>query len=192
VIAALVLGTFALGSRALHLDGLADTADGLTAAYEPERALEIMRRGNTGPAGAAALALVLLVQTAALTAVLARPWGSLVAVVLMCLARSSLLITCVAGIPAARAGGLGATVAGVVPRAAGIALGTVAAAVGAGASVLGGRPWWQGVAAVVIAGVAVLGLILRCRKRFGGITGDVLGAGIEVAAAALLVVASAG
>ena len=192
VVAALVLGVFALGSRALHLDGLADTADGLTASYDTERALEIMRRGNTGPAGAVALVLVLLVQAAALTPVLARPWGPLVAVVLLCLARSSLLITCAAGIPAARVGGLGATVAGVVPRPAGAVLGGVAALIAAMALPLNGRPWWQGVVAVLVAGGAVLGLILRCRRRFGGITGDVLGAGIEVAAVALLVVASAG
>ena len=192
VIAGLVLGTFALGSRAVHLDGLADTADGLTASYDSERALEIMRRGNTGPAGAASLVLVLLVQASALTPVLARPWGPLVAVVLLCLARSSLLITCAVGIPAARHGGLGATVAGVVPRPVGGVLGGVAALIAAMVLPLNDRPWWQGVAAVLVAGGAVLGLILRCRNRFGGITGDVLGAGIEVAAVALLVVASAG
>ena len=192
VIAALVLATFALGSRALHLDGLADTADGLTASYESERALEIMRRGNTGPAGAAALVLVLLIQVAALGPVLARPWGPLVAVVLLCLARSSLLITCAAGIPAARAAGLGATVAGVIPRPVGAAVGALVAVIAAMMLPLNARPWWQGVAAVVLAGGAVLGLILRCRSRFGGITGDVLGAGVEVAALSLLVVASAG
>ena len=68
----LVLGCFALGSRALHLDGLADTADGLTASYDRERALEVMRRGNSGPAGAATLVLVLLLQAAALAVVVAR------------------------------------------------------------------------------------------------------------------------
>ncbi|SDO24354.1 cobalamin-5'-phosphate synthase [Nakamurella panacisegetis] len=192
VVAVLVLGTFALGSRALHLDGLADTADGLTGSYDAERALEIMRRGNTGPAGAAALVLVLVLQVAALTPILARPWGPLVAVVLLGLARSSLLVTCAAGIPAARPGGLGASVAGVIPRPAGVVLGAVAAAIAAVVLPLSGRPWWQGVTAVVVAGAAVLALVLRCRRRFGGITGDVVGAGIEVAAAALLAVAGAG
>ncbi len=192
VIAVLIIGTFALGSRGLHLDGLADTADGLTSSYDRERALEVMRRGNTGPVGAAALVLLLLLQVGALTSVVGRPWGVACGVVLLCLARSSLLISCLAGIPAARPGGLGATVAGVVPRPAALAGGVVVTAVAAGSLMSAGCPWWQGVTAVVIAGAAVTALVLRCRKRFGGMTGDVLGAGIEIAAAALLVAAAAG
>ncbi len=190
--AVLILGVFALGSRGLHLDGLADTADGLTASYDRDRALEVMRRGNTGPAGASTLVLVLLLQTAALVPVLARPWGPVVGVLLLVLARCSLLITCLAGTSAARPGGLGATVAGVVPRWAALIGGTIAAAVAAALLALSGQPWWQGVAAVALAGLVVTGLLLRCRSRFGGITGDVLGAGIELAAAALLVAAAAG
>ncbi len=190
--AVLVLAVFALGSRGLHLDGLADTADGLTASYDRARALAVMRRGDTGPAGAATLVLVLLLQVIALSAVLSRPWGVLVGPALLCLARSSLLLTCAAGVPAARAGGLGDTVAGVVPRLATAVGGLSAAAVAAGAMALSSRPWWQGPAAVAAAAVVVTALIARCRRRLGGITGDVLGAGIELAAAALLLGAAAG
>lgn len=192
VMAALIIGIFALGSRGLHLDGLADTADGLTASYDRERALEIMRRGNTGPAGAATLALTLLLQTASLAIVLARPWGLLMGIALLVLARCALLITCAAGVPAARPGGLGATIAGVVPRIAAVAGGVVAATIASLAMTLSGRPWWQGMLAIVLAAVVVIALIRRCSKRFGGITGDVLGAGIEIAATAMLVVAAAG
>ncbi len=192
ILAALVVGTFALGSRCLHLDGLADTADGLTASYDRERALEIMRRGNTGPAGAATLILVLLLQTYALAVVLARPWGLLVGVGLLVLARSSLLVTCAAGLPAARPGGLGAIVVGVVPRSVSLAGLLLTATVASAIGVLSGRPWWQGFLAAAVAAVAVVALSLRCRKRFGGITGDVLGAGIEVAATALLLGVAAG
>lgn len=192
VVAVLIVVVFALGSRGLHLDGLADTADGLTASYDRDRALEVMRRGNTGPAGASALVLTLLLQSIALATVLRSPWGLLTGIVLVCLARSSLLITCAAGIPAARQGGLGATVAGVVPRMLGAVGALVATAIAASVTALSGRPWWQGIAAVVLAAVVVWWLVLRCRRRFGGITGDVLGAGIEVAAAALLIASSAG
>jgi len=192
VISVLVLGGFALGSRGLHLDGLADTADGLAASYDRERALEIMRRGNTGPVGAATLVLVLMLQTSALAPVLARPQGVLTGVVLLCLARCSLLISCAAGVPAARPGGLGALVAGVVPRTVGGIGGVLAAAAASAAMVLSGLPWWRGAVCVLVAAAFVAALVWRCRKRFEGITGDVLGAGIEVAAAALLVAASAG
>jgi len=190
IVSVLLIGTFALGSRGLHLDGLADTADGLTASYNTKRALEIMRRGNTGPAGAAALVLVLALQITALAPILARPWGLPVAVVLLCLARSSLLITCAAGVSAAREAGLGVMVAGVVPRWLGAIGGLLAAAAAAVTSAGSGRPWWHGPLAVLAAAIVVFVLMMRCRKRFGGITGDVLGAGIEVAAAVLLVASS--
>ncbi len=192
ILAALVVGTFALGSRGLHLDGLADTADGLTASYDRERALEIMRRGNTGPAGAATLVLVLLLQTASLAVVLSRPWGLPAGVALLVLSRCSLLVTCAAGLAAARPGGLGATVAGVVPRSAAVPGGLLAAVIASAATAWSGRPWWQGSVALVVSALVVIALVRRCRKRFGGITGDVLGAGIEVAATVLLLGAAAG
>ena len=192
VSAVLIVGVFALGNRGLHLDGLADTADGLAASYDRARALEIMRRGNTGPAGAATMVLVLLLQVVAMAAVLGRPWGVLTSVVLLCLARSSLLLTCRRGVPAAREGGLGATVAASVPVLATVFGALLAAGVAVAVLRVGGRPWWQGAAAVTVAAATVFAVVSRCRRRFGGITGDVLGAGIELAAAALLVVASAG
>ena len=192
IVAVLVLATFALGTRGLHLDGLADTADGLTASYDRDKALEVMQRGNTGPAGAATLIFVLALQFGALAVVLDRPWGLFAGVVLLCLGRCSLSITCVAGVPAARPGGLGATVAGTVPGSVALGSGLVACGVAAAVLALSGRPWWQGPAAVVLAGLVVGALVLRCRRRFGGITGDVLGAGIEIAAAVLLLGAAAG
>ena len=192
VTAALVTATVALGSRGLHLDGLADTADGLSASYDRARALEIMRRGNTGPMGAATVALVLILQVAAAAAVLGRPWGAVAVGGLVCLSRVSLLISCAAGVPSARPDGLGRAVAGVVPVAVTVT-GVVLAAVAAAALLtLTGATWWLGAVAVAAAAAAVVGVVLRCRSRFGGITGDVLGAGVETAFAALLIVASAG
>lgn len=192
VTAGLVVGVVALGSRGLHLDGLADTADGLAASYDRDLALEIMRRGNTGPIGAVTLILVLLVQTAAAAAVLGRSWGPVAIGVLVCLSRCSLLISCAAGVRAARPDGLGAVVAGVVPRWAAVVGLLVAAACCSGVLLLTGSVWWLGALGVLIAGLVVIGLVWRTTRRFGGVTGDVLGAGIEVFLAALLVVASAG
>src|SRR5205085_6995031 len=103
----------ALASRGLHLDGLADTADGLASSYDRERALAVMRRGDVGPAGAATLGLVLLVQVAAL-ADLVSPGGwsaAVVPAVAVVLSRCVLALVCARGVPAARPEGLGATVA---------------------------------------------------------------------------------
>ncbi|MFI5430288.1 adenosylcobinamide-GDP ribazoletransferase [Aeromicrobium sp. UC242_57] len=52
-VAVAAVGLLAAGSRAFHLDGLADTADGLTSSYDRERSLAVMKTGDTGPAGAA-------------------------------------------------------------------------------------------------------------------------------------------
>jgi adenosylcobinamide-GDP ribazoletransferase len=190
VTGALTVGAVALASRGLHLDGLADTADGLGSGYDRARALDVMRRGDTGPMGVAAVVLLLLTQVAAASAVLARPWGFVAVGVLVCLSRSALYLACAAGIPSARPSGLGATVAGVVPRA-GAAVGLMlAGGVAAIATVPTGSPWWLAVVAVAAGALAVAGLVARCVRRFGGITGDVLGAAIEVDLLVLLVVVS--
>jgi len=192
VTAAVLVGVVALGSRGLHLDGLADTADGLAASYDRAKALEIMRRGNTGPNGAVALVIVIIIQIAAAAAVLGRPWGAVALGGLVCLSRVSLMITCAAGTTAARPDGLGAAVAGVVPRATtGIGV-MVAAGLACLLMAITGSPWWLGIIAVVVSGATAVLLVLRCSRRFGGITGDVLGAGIELSLAALLIVASTG
>jgi len=180
--AALALGAVALGSRGLHLDGLADTADGLGASYDRAKALDVMRRGDSGPTGVATLVLVLLVQVGALTA--ASPAAAAAAVLV---GRCTLSTACARGVPSARPEGLGATVAGSVPRAAAIAVGVAAAGL---AALLPGLPWWRGPLAVLLAYAVAGALLWRCTKRLGGVTGDVLGAGVEAAVAAALVALS--
>lgn len=181
LLAALAVAVVALGSRGLHLDGLADTADGLAASYDRTRALAVMKRGDTGPAGAATLVLTLLIQVAALAAVDDQPWALLIAVVT---GRSVLSSVCARGIPSARPDGLGATVAGTVPR-------WVAAAVAVPVAVLAAlltTPWWSGPVAVAAAYAAATVLLRRCVKRLGGVTGDILGGCVEAAVTAALVV----
>jgi adenosylcobinamide-GDP ribazoletransferase len=208
VLAVVAIGVFALTTRGLHLDGLADTADGLAASYNRDRALEVMRRGDTGPSGLAAVMLVLLLQAAALAQVLAAagpssPAGAagaagqvravVVLITIAVAARVAIPLACAGGIPAARPEGLGATVAGSVDR---ITLGLVAAA-SAIACALGGWiagfAWWAGPLAVAIVVATTALLVQRAVQRFGGITGDVIGAAVEVGtAAALLTFAVAG
>lgn len=184
--AALTLVVITVATRGMHLDGLADTADGLSASYDRVKALDVMRRGNIGPSGVAAVVLVLLVDAAALTSLLATGPG----VVLVCLSvlasRHLLAWGCSAGVPPARAEGLGATVAGTVQRAV-VGMGFVLLlGVSALATQWSGQRWWLGPAVTSCAALAGVAVIRRATRRFGGITGDVLGAVIEVSLAAAL------
>ncbi|MGB6577866.1 MAG: adenosylcobinamide-GDP ribazoletransferase, partial [Streptosporangiaceae bacterium] len=65
--AGLAVGLLALLSRGLHLDGLADLADGLASGKPAPAALDIMRRSDIGPLGTVTLILTLLIQVAALS-----------------------------------------------------------------------------------------------------------------------------
>jgi adenosylcobinamide-GDP ribazoletransferase len=185
--AGLALGAVALGSRGLHLDGLADTADGLGASYDRAKALDVMRRGDSGPTGVATLVFVLLVQVGALAGAIGANHGIAAAATAVLAGRCTLSMSCAKGVPSARPEGLGATVAGSVPRAAAIGVGLTAAAVAALAPGIG---WWRGPGAVLLAYAVAAALLRRCTKRLGGVTGDVLGAGVETAVAAALLVLS--
>ncbi|MEP7331991.1 MAG: adenosylcobinamide-GDP ribazoletransferase [Terracoccus sp.] len=197
VAAALALVCTALLSRAMHLDGLADTADGFTASYDRDRALEVMRRGDTGPAGAAALVLTLLVQAAALASLMQAVVGVALAAVALVASRLAPAVCARTGIPAARPEGLGHTVAGSVQT--GRLLPTVVVVVGVAAvatSLVGstqGVVLPAGAAAVAVmlaSGAATVSVLRRAVLRFGGITGDVIGAAMEIALAAGLVAAT--
>ncbi|WP_158887000.1 adenosylcobinamide-GDP ribazoletransferase [Amycolatopsis anabasis] len=181
--AGLAVGAVGLASRGLHLDGLSDTADGLGASYDRSRALEIMRRGDSGPTGVATLVLVLIVQCGALAGAISAGHGSTAAAVAVLAGRATLSLCCARGIPSARPEGLGATVAGTVA----IPLAVLAfLALTALAAVAPGLAWWRAPLAVIAAHLAAAVLLLRCVRRLGGITGDVLGACVEIATTAAL------
>ena len=186
VAAAATLVAVTLATRGIHLDGVADTADGLSASYDHDKALDVMRRGDIGPSGVAAVVLVLLVDAAALASLLTSVRG----VVLLCLSlvasRHLLAWACAVGVPSARPKGLGATVAGTVQRGA-VGLGFILLlGVSALACQWSGSTWWVGMVVVSSATVGGAAVIRRAIRRFGGITGDVLGAVIEVSFAAAL------
>jgi adenosylcobinamide-GDP ribazoletransferase len=181
-----VVGALALGTRALHLDGLADTVDGLGSGAERVRALEIMRRGDIGPMGVVALILVLLAQALAASSLTASWTGALLLAALIAGSRSSLLVACCAGVPAARPGGLGSAVAGTVSARVALLAGLGSALVVVAATALLGRPWWCGVIAAAGGARVAHGLVRLAVGRLGGITGDVLGATVELTLTALL------
>lgn len=185
VAGALAVSALALLTRGLHLDGLADTADAFGSYRSAGAALEIMKKPDIGPFGVVALILVLLLQAAALSALVTRGWPAAVAAPIIAGATGRLAVTwaCRRGVPAARPDGLGALVAGTVGWPV-LALATAAV----GVATLGaapGRPW-QGPAAVGTGLTVALLVVHRAVRRFGGITGDVLGAAVEVGATVTL------
>ncbi|SIQ44082.1 adenosylcobinamide-GDP ribazoletransferase [Micromonospora avicenniae] len=179
VAAGVTVGAAALLTRGLHLDGLADTVDALGSYRRGPAALEIMKKPDVGPFGVVALVVVLLLQTATLAELAGRSWPACLAAVVAATAAGRLGVTlaCRRGVPAARPDGLGALVAGTVGPPA-LALGVVAVALVAVAAVPD-RPW-QGPLAVGVALAVAVALLAHVVRRLGGITGDVLGATVEV------------
>jgi adenosylcobinamide-GDP ribazoletransferase len=186
--AALAIGVVALLTGGLHLDGLADTADGLGSRRPREEALAIMRRSDIGPFGVAALLFTVLVQITALATV-APGWpdaGALAVAVVT--GRTAVVLATGPGSPAARPDGFGALVAGATSARARVTAGAMLLAVTAVAATAAGgwHPAVRGVVAV-LAGLGAGGLLRRlAKRRLGGMTGDVFGALVEVSSAVVL------
>jgi adenosylcobinamide-GDP ribazoletransferase len=177
--AALAVAAEAVLTGALHVDGLADTADAL-GARSRERALEIMRDPRIGTFGTCAVVLDLLLRTAAFTALLGR--GGTVALVAVAGALSrAAILPLAAALPYARPGGGLSDGIGWLAAAAGVGLAAVLAL---------GIAGWTGAAMLGAAALATALLWAGYRRRFAGVTGDTLGAAVEVAAIASLLVAA--
>ena len=171
----------------LHLDGLADTADGW-GAWTRERALVIMRDSRIGSFGVLALLFGLGLQISALTS-LALPRLSWALLLAPGWGRAGMVVAGALG-PAARESGLGAAfIRTLRPRHAVAVLSTMLAATGL---VLwaGGMPLPQvGIFSATLLGVTTLiavGWTFRCRTWLGGQTGDTLGAAQEFVVTAVL------
>jgi adenosylcobinamide-GDP ribazoletransferase len=183
VAAALLVTGWKVATGGIHLDGLADSLDGL-AGRDAARRLAIMRDSRIGVFGAAGLVLLCLLAVAALaslsTAVRLR-----VLVLAPVIGRVAPLLAGVWLAPATPGQGLGAAFAAGLSRWAG------PAHVVAGAAL---ATWLLGIWGAAVAAVAWSVALLAAgfvARRLGGLTGDVLGAVVEVAELGTLLGAAA-
>ena len=178
--AALLLTVWVLLSGALHLDGLADSADAWLGGFgDRERTLTIMKDPRSGPMAVVTLVLVLLLKFAALLALIEQQ-HALALIIVPLLGRSALLGLFLTT-PYVRAGGLGQALADHLPRSAGkqvLAVSGLACVLIAGLS---------GFFALVLAVVLFAWLRRVMLRRLGGTTGDTAGALLELLEVAMLV-----
>lgn len=193
--AALGVGLWALITGAMHLDGLADTCDGLGSRRPAGEALAIMKRSDIGPMGVAAVVFAVLVDVAAASSLPPAALGVALALAPL-VGRVPVAWATTPGLPPARESGFGALFAQVTP-----VRGAWVASVGAllVCAVAGGWLGWATVAsggapvAASLVGAAALALVLAVAwgralvRRFDGVTGDIMGAQIELGQAVFLV-----
>lgn len=179
--ALLLVGLGAWVTGAIHLDGLADMADGFGGGRTREDVLRIMRDPCIGAFGATALVLVVATKVMALSTLLEREVAIRFILVAPVLSRWT-IVALATWLPYARVdGGLGhaVTSGSSFTR---LPIGTVITLVIAGAVL--------GVDAVLPAVFAVLTMAtcgLAARRRLGGVTGDVFGASVELSETAVLI-----
>jgi adenosylcobinamide-GDP ribazoletransferase len=160
-------------SGGLHIDGLADTADGFLSSRPREQMLEIMRDSRTGPMGVIAIVCVIALKATAVASISpGLRWGG---ILMMPLAGRCALPIMFALLPYARAeGGLASVFQQSRPA--------LSAFWAAGALACVG--WFvAGTTGLAMAGVSLVGILMfsaYTRSKIGGLTGDTLGAGCEI------------
>ena len=183
VAAVLLVAAWKVLTGGLHLDGLADLLDGI-AGSDPGRRLAIMRDSRIGTFGALGLVFVLLIAVAAVSE-LGAPAHARVLLLAPLVGRTAPLLVGAWIRPATPGQGLGAAFVTGLSRWAGPLWALAGFA-------LGGALLGQAGVALVLAGLAVALLTaLGASRRLGGLTGDVLGAVVEVAELGVLLAGAA-
>ncbi len=182
LVAVLVTALWAGLTGGLHLDGWADCCDGLLNASPPERRLEIMKDPRLGTFGGAGLVLLLLAKFAALQSMpsLAGGWW----ILLLAPVAGRWMLMLGGALPTARPGGMGADFKlGFRPW--------MFAANGLLALVLAVPGGWSGLAGLAAAVLTAWAFNQFAVRRLGGVTGDVMGATVELVELVILVAACA-
>ena len=183
---ALSIGIAALSTGALHLDGLADTADAL-AAPDPLRAEQARKDPRIGAAGAVAVTIVVLVDAALIAALydlVGAPRAAVALVVAFAGSRAAAAASALLARGRVRATPSGAWFASrAAPIAALVAVGTATATALVGALAIGRPGLVAGLGLGFVAGALVGEWLIRRRD---GLDGDGIGAIVEVTFGAIL------
>lgn len=176
VIAVLIVGAEALLTGALHMDGLADTADGFGGGHTREDILRIMRDHAIGSYGATALILLIALKATVIGALIERGQAAPYLLLAPALGRWSIVPLC-RFLSYARESKAAARHVGAVEL-------VWASVIAAGAAAF--APPWHGWVCWLAVGVATAGFGRFCFRRIGGITGDTLGANVEIGESVVL------
>jgi cobalamin 5'-phosphate synthase/cobalamin synthase len=181
VVGVLLVALDAVITGALHYDGLADSADGFGGGKTRDDVLRIMRDHAIGSYGGMAIVLAVALKVAAFTSLLSHQDWAAAMVLTPAVGRWSVLLL-TAALPYARAS---ASVAEGMRSRLSLIGGTVTivVAVAASISIDALRP---AIAAAVVSGLLSAAFGFYCKRRIGGITGDTLGANVELCECATL------
>ena len=173
----LLIAALAAFSGALHLDGLADTFDGIAGHRSAEERLKIMRDSRIGGFGAIGIALFLLIEFALLNSIPANL--RLYTLILAPTLSRWGMVTAIFIYPYARPSGLGSTFKEAVNWLQFIIATLVTLAVAVGLFRV------AGLAVIAFAWVIIILVALYLKRQLGGLTGDTYGAINEIATAAV-------
>lgn len=174
-----VVGVWIVITGALHIDGWTDCWDALPTALPQERRYEILKDSRLGTFGAVGLIFLLAVKFSAIGADRLSPWMLFAAPVL----GRGLIVLCFAGAKSAEPGMARSFLGGInAGSRTTVGITVIIAALLAGL---------HGVVALIAAYLAVVWFKNLAESRLGGVNGDVMGGGCELAEAVVLIIGCA-
>ena len=177
---AVAVAVLCLLTGAIHLDGLADTADGLLASGDVERRLSVMRDPRLGSYGVTAIVVVLLLEVAAIAAM--SPERAIAGLVIAGALSRLATLSVITFVPYVRSTGLGVAAWDTRRRGLDLSFGALTVAI---VCLL---DWRRALLALPVVALAALAVVVLARRRIGGATGDVCGATAELGQLAALLV----